>query len=277
MARNLMQAGYSLIVHNSRRGPVDELAAEGAAAADSPCEVAGSCDIVVTMLPDSPDVEKVMLGPKGVLEGAKDGQAVIDMSTISPSVARNIYAIAREQQVSFLDAPVSGGEPGAVNATLSIMVGGDKETFERRLPIFQALGKNVVYMGESGSGQSAKLCNQVICALNILSVAEGLTLGIKSGLDPEALLSAISAGSAGSWMLSNLGPKMIAHDWTPGFRIELQQKDLRLVAEATSDLKLPLPGTALVRELFRCAEALGHGKDGTQALIAAIEAMSDEQ
>lgn len=271
MARNLMKAGYVLAVHNRSRGAIDELASEGAVPADSPLEVARASDVVITMLPDSPDVEQVVLGPNGLLQGAASGLVVIDMSTISPRVARSVYGASRERGVSFLDAPVSGGETGAKAATLSIMVGGDREALERCGPVLEALGKSIVYMGESGSGQAAKLCNQVICALTILAVSEGLLLGKKAGLDPETLLSAVTGGAAASWMLSNLGPKMTASDWRPGFKVMLQQKDLRLALETARDLGLPLPGTALVGELFRAVQAHGRGADGTQALITALE------
>ncbi|MBI2842211.1 MAG: NAD-binding protein [Armatimonadetes bacterium] len=274
MARNLIKAGYSVTVHSRSRGPVDELAADGAAVASSSAEAAASSDVVITMLPDSPDVELVVMGPAGVLEGARTGSVVVDMSTISPEVARSIYAAAREKGVSFLDAPVTGGETGAIGAALSIMVGGDRDAFERCLPVLKAMGKNVVYMGPSGNGQSTKLCNQVICALNILAVSEGLTLAARAGLDLESALSAVSGGSAGSWMLSNLGPKMIARDWRPGFKVSLQIKDLRLVMESAEELDLPLPGTALVRELLRSVEAHGRGSDGTQALVTAIELLA---
>lgn len=268
MARHLLKAGYDLTVYNRSRPPVDELAAEGAKAAESASGAAASADFIITMLPDSPDVDLVVREIEQVIQ---TGQTVIDMSTISPSVARTIAARLQESEVSFLDAPVSGGEKGAVEATLSIMVGGEEETYQRALPILQVLGKNIVYMGPSGSGQATKLCNQVICGLNILAVCEGLTLGAKSGLDLEKLLSAISSGAAGSWMLSNLAPKMVQRDWRPGFKINLQQKDLRLALESAAEINLPLLGTSLVQQVLRIAQTAGAGEEGTQAAIKALE------
>ena len=274
MASNLLNAGFKVTVYGRRKLVVNELVAEGAVAAGSSREVAQASEVVITMLPDSPDVKEVVTGPNGILEGTRPGAAVIDMSTISPSVAREIAGIAAEKGVDFLDAPVSGGEPGAITATLSIMVGGREEVFRKCLPIFEALGKNITYMGESGMGQAAKLCNQVICVLNIQAVCEGLTLGSKFGLDMEKLLSVVSAGAASSWMLSNLGPKMLARDFEPGFKVKLQQKDLRLALAAAEELQLPLPGTALVQQMFRAVEASGMGEKGTQALITAIEKLA---
>jgi len=275
MARNLLKAGYKVTIYGRRKPVVDEMVAEGAAAAGSPCGVARASDIVIIMLPDSPDVREVVTGEDGVLQGARPGMAVVDMSTISPSVAREIFGLAAAKGVDFLDAPVSGGETGAVAGTLSIMVGGEREAYERCLPVFQALGKNITYMGESGAGQMTKLSNQIICALNIQAACEGLMLGAKAGLDMEKLLSVVSSGAAGSWMLSNLAPKMLERDFEPGFKVRLQQKDLRLALAAAEELKLPLPGTALVQQLFRAVEAAGMGEKGTQALILALEKLAD--
>lgn len=274
MARNLLKSGFSLTVHNRSRSAVDELAAEGAAPAQSSAEVAKASDIVITMLPDSPDVEAVVLAESGALEGARTGSIIIDMSTISPTVAQRIAEKARAVGVSFLDAPVSGGETGAIAATLSIMVGGDQKAFDRARPVFAALGKTITRIGPSGSGQIAKLCNQVICVLNILAVSEALTLGKKAGLDLDILLQAVSGGAASSWVLSTLGPKMINRDWAPGFKIDLQQKDLRLVEEFAESLNLPLPGATLVRQLFRAVQAEGRGSDGHQTLVRTIERLA---
>jgi len=274
MALNLLKAGYALTVHNRSRAAVDELAREGALAASSSAEVAATSGVVITMVPDSPDVQDVVLGEAGVLEGAKPGTVVIDMSTISPLVAQEIAAKARAVGVSFLDAPVSGGVTGAAAGTLSIMVGGDSAAFERALPVLQALGKTITHMGPSGSGQTTKLCNQVICVVNILGVAEAIALGRKAGLDMDKLMQAVSGGSASSWTLTNVGPKMINRDWTPGFRIDLQQKDLRLVEEFAQSLNMPILGTALVRQLFRVVQAEGRGADGIQAMITALEKLA---
>jgi len=268
MARNLLGAGFELTVYNRSRPAMDELARHGAEPASSPNQAVSRADFVITMLPDSPDVESVV----GTVEpDLSSGQTFIDMSTISPAVARKLAEDLAVRGVRFLDAPVTGGEKGAIEGSLSIMVGGDEAVFERALPLFRAMGKNIVHMGPSGSGQAAKLCNQVICGLNILAVCEGLALGAKSGLSLQKLLSAISGGAAGSWMLSNLAPKMLERDWRPGFKIRLQQKDLRLALESAAHLTLPLPGTGLAHQLFRIAEAAGAGEEGTQAAIKALE------
>jgi len=271
MALNLLEAGYPLTVWNRTRSKVDELLAMEATAAESPREVAEKSDVVITMVTDSPDVEEVALGPQGVIHGAHLGLVFVDMSTISPTVARRVAEELSRKGVRMLDAPVSGGEVGAREATLSIMVGGSKKTFDECLPIFKALGKRITYMGPNGMGQTAKLCNQVICALNIQAVCEGLMLGARAGLDLSKLLKVVTAGAAGSWMLSNLGPKMIDRDFRPGFKISHQQKDLRLVLSFAAELGLPLPGTALVQQMLRAVEAEGLGDKGTQAAIVAME------
>ena len=271
MALNLLKAGYPMVVWNRTRSKMKSLLEAGAEGADSPREVAEKSDVVITMVTDSPDVEEVILGPNGVIHGAHPGLVVIDMSTISPTVTRRIAQKLAEKGVKMLDAPVSGGDIGAKKGTLSIMVGGPKETFEECLPIFKVLGKKITYMGPSGMGQTTKLCNQVICALNIQAVCEGLMLGAAAGLDLKKLLEVVTAGAAGSWMLSNLGPKMIERDFRPGFKISHQQKDLRLVLSFASELKLPLPGTALVQQMLRSVEAEGLGDEGTQAAIVAME------
>ncbi len=271
MALNLLKAGYPLTVWNRTKSKMDDLVAMGAYGASSPKEVAERSDVVITMVTDSPDVEDVLLGSNGVIHGGRPGLIVIDMSTISPLVTRRISSELAKRGIKMLDAPVSGGEKGAKEATLSIMVGGPRDAFEECLPIFECLGKKITYMGQTGMGQTAKLCNQVICALNIQAVCEGLMLGAMAGLDLKRLLEAVSAGAASSWMLLNLGPKMIERDFKPGFKIRHQQKDLRLALELAAELKLPLPGTALVQQMLRIAEAEGLGEEGTQAAIAAME------
>jgi 3-hydroxyisobutyrate dehydrogenase len=271
MARNLLKAGYPLVVHNRSRAAVDELAKEGAQQAYSPHEVAEQCSVVITMLPDSPDVVQVVEGAGGIIEAARRGLVLIDMSTIMPHTAVEIATHLREHGVIMLDAPVSGGPQGAEAGTLSIMVGGDKEAFEKCLPVLQAMGRKIVHMGDNGHGAMAKLCNQVVCVLNLVGVAEMLVLARRANLDTERLLEALGAGAASSWMLLNQGPKMVARDFAPGFLIRLQQKDLRLVLSTAEELSLPLPGTALVQQLFRAVEASGEGDLGTQALIKAVE------
>lgn len=275
MAKNLIKAGYSLTVWNRTRSKMKELVSMKSNPADSPKEVAETSEIIITMVSDSPDVEEVILGPSGVIEGAKAGDIVIDMSTISPKVTKHIAKILTEKGIMMLDAPVSGGDVGAKNATLSIMVGGSEEVYERCLPILQVLGKRITYMGENGMGQMTKLCNQVICALNIEAVSEGLTLGARSGLDLTKLLQVVTGGAANSWMLTNLGPKMIHRDFRPGFKISHQQKDLRLALAAAQELNLPLLGTALVNQMLRVVEAAGFGDKGTQAAILAVEKLAN--
>lgn len=274
MAANLLKAGYPLTVWNRTRSKIDDLVRLNAKPGESPEDVAEKSDVVITMVSDSPDVEEVVLGPSGVIEGAKPGMVLIDMSTISPTVTRKIAEKLAKKDVKMLDAPVSGGDIGAKQGTLSIMVGGPKETFDECLPILEVLGKRITYMGTNGMGQATKLCNQVICVLNIEAVCEGLMLGAKLGLDLEKLLNVVTAGAAGSWMLANIGPKMIKRDFEPGFRISHQQKDLRLALTAAAEVSLPLPGTALVNQMFRSAEAEGLGAKGTQALIVAMEKLA---
>ncbi|RLI23422.1 hypothetical protein DRO47_00580 [Candidatus Bathyarchaeota archaeon] len=274
MAMNLLKAGYPLTVWNRTRSKMEDLVKMGAAPGESPKDVAEKSDVVITMVTDSAAVEAVILGPSGVIEGVRPGMIVIDMSTISPSVTRRIAEKLKEKGVEMLDAPVSGGDIGAKQGTLSIMVGGSEEVFKECLPIFKVLGKRITYMGTNGMGQMTKLCNQVICALNIQAVCEGLILGAKAGLDLEKLLSVVTAGAAGSWMLSNLGPKIIKRDFEPGFKMVHQLKDLRLALAQASELNVPLPGTALVNQMFKAVEAAGLGEKGTQAAIVAVEKLA---
>lgn len=274
MAMNLLKAGYPLTVWNRTRSKMEDLVKMGAAPGESPKDVAEKSDVVITMVTDSAAVEAVILGPSGVIEGVRPSMIVIDMSTISPSVTRRIAEKLKEKGVEMLDAPVSGGDIGAKQGTLSIMVGGSEEVFKECLPIFEVLGKRITYMGTNGMGQMTKLCNQVICALNIQAVCEGLMLGAKAGLDLEKLLSVVTAGAAGSWMLSNLGPKIIKRDFEPGFKMVHQLKDLRLALAQASELNVPLPGTALVNQMFKAVEAAGLGEKGTQAAIVAVEKLA---
>lgn len=274
MATNILKAGYPLTVWNRTREKMRGLVSMGALPGESPKDVAEKSDVVITMVADSPDVEQVILGPQGVIEGAHPGLIVVDMSTISPSVTRRIAKELEKKGIRMLDAPVSGGDVGAKQGTLSIMVGGPEDAFKECLPIFEVLGKRITYMGPSGSGQITKLCNQVICALNIQAVCEGLMLAAKAGLDLEKMLNVVTGGAASSWMLSNLAPKMIKRDFEPGFKISHQLKDLRHALSLAEDLKIPLPGTALVSQLFRIVEALGMGDRGTSAAIVGMERIS---
>lgn len=271
MARNLLAAGYELTAYNRTPEKAEELLALGAKPAQSPKEVAEQSDIVISIVTDSPDVEEVALGEAGVLRGIGVGGLYIDMSTISPSVARRVAEAFDAAGAAMLDAPVSGGDKGARERTLSIMVGGGEAAFAAALPVLRAMGRNVVHVGGPGMGQTVKLCNQVICGLNLLAAAEGLAFAARSGADLEKVLQVVTEGAAGSWILKNLGPKMIAGDYAPGFMVKLQQKDLRLALEEAADRFLPLPGTALVQQLFRVVQALGAADEGTQALIKAYE------
>lgn len=274
MATNLVRAGFEVAVYSRTRSKVAALEKIGAFAAGSPSEVARFGDVTILMLPDAPDDEAVLFGPSGVVDGASPGHVVIDMATISPSATRAFASRLAERGLEMLDAPVSGGERGAREATLAIMVGGKQEVFERCLPIFEALGRKVTFMGPHGCGQMTKLCNQVAGVLTLQSVVEALLLARAGGLEPQKVLEVLSAGSADSWNLRNQGPKMLSRDFAPGFMIRLQQKDLRIAMETAAELGLPLPGTAIVRELFRVVEAYGGGDLGVQALVTALEKMA---
>ena len=276
MAINLVKAGYALTVYDVDAAAVGEVVAEGARQAASSSEVARHADITITMVPDSPDVEKVIFGADGVLEGVPSGGIVVDMSTISPKVTCELAAALSEKGAEMLDAPVSGGQQGAIDGTLSIMAGGKQEVFNKCLPLFEVMGGNVVLMGGNGAGQTTKLCNQVICGLTILAAAEGVMLARHSGVDLDKMLRIVTKGLAGSNILSQLGPKMVAGDLAPGFMVDLQQKDLRLALNAAEELTTPLPGTALVKQLFCVAQADGRGREGTQTMITVLEKLSGQ-
>jgi 3-hydroxyisobutyrate dehydrogenase len=275
MAQNLRKAGLEVTVWNRSRPGIEDLVADGATEAASPQEVAQRSDVVITILGDSPDTENIALGENGVIHGAHAGLVHIDMSTISPAVTRSIAERYASSGVEMLDAPVSGGETGAINGTLSIMCGGKREVFDRCLPVFEAMGKTIVYCGPSGSGQIVKLCNQVIVGLNNLAMGEALVLARKAGVEPATMLQAVSAGAASSWALTNLGPRILQGDFKPGFKIAHQQKDLRLALELANQGSTPLPGTALVHQLFAALEAEGMGEAGTQALVKALEKLAN--
>jgi len=274
MALNLLKAGFELTVYNRSKPPVDALLAAGASSADSPKAVAERSDVVITMVTDSEAVTQVVLGDGGVAQGAHPGLTLIDMSTISPAVAKSLSASLRTKGVAMLDAPVSGGDKGAREATLTIMVGGPPAEFSRCLPVLQALGKKVVLMGEAGAGQFTKLANQILVACNMVGVSECINYAKKAGLDPDLVIDSLSAGAASSWSLINLGPKEAARDFAPGFKVKLLQKDLRYLLTSASDLDAPLPATALVHQLYRHLEENGMGDLGTQALVTAIEALA---
>jgi 3-hydroxyisobutyrate dehydrogenase len=271
MARNILKAGFPLRVWNRTASRMDELAAEGAGPASSPGDLAFHSDIIITCVSDTPDVEQVLLGEGGVIHGARPGSLVIDMSTISPQATQRIAAQLAERHIHMLDAPVSGGSEGAARGTLSIMVGGDVTQFERALPVFQAMGTTITHLGPVGAGQTTKLVNQILVVGHALAMSEALLFAQAGGVDLRKALEAVSGGAAGSWMLSNRGPQILARDWRPGFTIDLQQKDLRLVLQEADRLGVPLPGTALIHQLYRTLQARGLGHEGNHALIKALE------
>ena len=271
MARNLLKAGYSLVVHSRSRGPVDEIVKAGATAAASSKDVAAQCDVLITMLPNSPEVEQVVLGAGGVIEGARRGMILADMSTISPIVSQKVGKALEAKGVAMLDAPVSGGEKGAIDGALSIMVGGDKATFERVLPIFQAMGKTITLLGPLGFGGFTKLANQIIVAVNLTALAEALTLGKKAGLDRELLLTALAGGLAGSKCLDQKKANYVGNTYNPGFKIDLHFKDLGLIMESGRALGVPLPTTAVVQELFSALRVKGRGGLDHSGVITLLE------
>ena len=272
MAKNLMDAGHELVVHNRSPEKAEELAEEGnATAAESPREVAEACDIVITMLPDSPDVEAVVAGEGGILEGLRDGALLVDMSTISPVVTEELAVKIREKGASMLDAPVSGGDVGAIEGALSIMVGGSQEDFERARPLFDVMGKVATHVGPIGAGQVVKACNQIVVALTIEAVSEALVLGSKGGVAPEKLVEALSGGLAGSAVMETKKEKFFYHDFEPGFRIELHHKDLGIALAAGREYGVALPVTAIVDQMLAASKAKGRGDRDHSALLTLLE------
>ena len=274
MSRNLLDAGHDLTVWNRTPERAEPLVEAGATLADSPAQVAGRVDVVISCVSDTPDVKEVLLGDAGVVAGADAGTLVIDCSTISPQVTRDIAAALAERNIEMLDAPVSGGSEGAANGTLSIMVGGPEEQFTRARPLFDAMGDTVTHVGGHGDGQAVKLVNQILVVHNMLGVSEALLLAAAEGLDLERTLDAVSGGAAGSWMLSNRGPQAIVRDWSPGFTVDLQQKDLRLVLEAFERLQIPAIGTSVISQLYATLQRRGFGDEGNHALVKALEHLS---
>ena len=271
MARRLIGGRHHLRVFNRTAAKARALASDGAFVATDIGEAANGAEIIFIMVPDTPDVEAVVAALEPSL---KRDQLVIDMSTVSPDGERAIAQRLREKDVAYLDAPVSGGETGAIEGTLTIMVGGPQDAFNRARPLFELMGKRITLMGPSGAGQTTKLANQIAVALTLEATAEALLFAREGGLDPARALEAISAGAAGSWQMSNLGPKIIAKDYRPGFFIKLIRKDLRLVAGAANENNLALPGLTLMASLFNAAAALGHDMDGTQAVAAALDSIA---
>src|SRR5215204_7784064 len=277
MAKNLIEAGYDLVVYNRTREKTEELASEGATVAGSPKEVAEQSDVSITMLPDSPQVEEVLAGEEGVLEGIKEGALVVDMSTISPVVTGELAKKAEEKGASMLDAPVSGGDVGAIDGTLSIMVGGGEEEFERALPLFEVMGETVTHVGPVGTGQVVKAANQIVVALTIEAVSEALVLGSKGGVPPEKILDVLGGGLAGNKVMEVKREKMLEHSFDPGFRVELHHKDLGIALAAGREYGVTLPVTAIVDQMLETLKMLGRGDQDHSALLTLIEESSGHE
>lgn len=274
MAHNLLKEGFPLRVWNRTASRMEALVEAGAEAGESPQDVAANSDIIITCVSDTPDVEAVILGENGVIHGAKSGSLVVDCSTISPQVTRDIAAKLQEKGVHMLDAPISGGSEGAAKGTLSIMVGGEADQFARAKPAFDAMGSTITHVGGTGVGQTVKLVNQVLVVGNCLAMCEALLLAEAGGADLQKTFDAISKGAAGSWMFSNRAPQIMRRDWSPGFTVALQQKDLRLVRDAADELGVPLVGTSLIFNLYRTLEKMGLQEEGNHALVKALENLS---
>jgi 3-hydroxyisobutyrate dehydrogenase len=275
MAANLVRAGHDVTVWNRTRSRTADLEAAGAAVAANPAELAATCDITMVCVSDTPDVEKVTLGEAGLVEGLGAGKLVVDHSTISASATRRLAAAVQEIGADWVDAPVSGGSEGAERGTLSIMAGGDAENVERARPFMESYGSSITHVGPIGAGQMVKQVNQVLVVVTGLAVSEALLLAKAGGLDLDATIEAVKGGGAGSWMLANRGPQIVDRDWRPGFTIDLQQKDLRLVLESADELAVPLPATSIVFQMYRALQRRGLGAEGNHALVKALEEMAD--
>jgi len=273
MTHNLLKAGNAVTVWNRTPARMDEFTAAGAQTASSPAELAARCDVILICVSDTPDVEQVLFGENGVSAGIKSGALVIDHSTISPQKTVEMARRLNAQEVAYLDAPVSGGSEGAAKGTLSIMLGGAAADVERAMPVLQAYGKTITHVGAQGAGQMAKLVNQILVVINQLAASEALLFAQAGGLDLAKTIEAVKGGAAGSWMLANRGPQMIVRDFRPGFTIDLQQKDLRLVLESADQMGVPLLATSLVFQLYRTLQAQGLGGDGNHGLVKALEQM----
>jgi len=277
MASNLVAAGYDVVVWNRTPAKAESIVDAGATMASSPAALAEAADVVMVCVSDTPDVEAVVFGSAGIAEGLRPEGLILDHSTISPAASQSFAARVAERGGHWLDAPVSGGSEGAVNGTLSIMIGGAADQVDRVRPFLQVVGKTITHVGPHGAGQLVKAVNQILVVLNQLAVSEALLLAQAGGLDLDSTLAAVEGGAAGSWMLSHRGPQMIKRDWRPGFTIDLQQKDLRLVLEAADRLGVPVPGTSLVFQMYRALQEQGLGGDGNHALVKALEMMSGHQ
>ena len=275
MCGHLLDAGHEATVFNRTRARAEPLLEKGAAWAGSPAEVAAASEIVFTMVGFPADMREVVLGENGALSAAAPGSALVDMSTSEPSLAVEIYEAARARDVQSVDAPVSGGDVGARNATLSIMAGGDREAFERVRPLFEVLGKTIVHQGGPGAGQHTKMVNQILIASGMIGVCEALLYGYKAGLDLETVMESVSGGAAGSWSLSNYGPRMLKGDFEPGFFVEHFVKDMEIALGEARRMNLALPGLALAHELYVALKAQGGARKGTQALLLALARLSE--
>lgn len=279
MVRNLVAAGWEVVVHNRSRGAVDELAGESelVTAAESPLDVANQTSMVVTMLPDSPDVEAVVFGENGLLEGMNDGDLLVDMSSIAPATAIAVNDALKKRGASALDAPVSGGDKGAIAGTLSIMVGGTEQDFQRAHPMFEVVGATIVHCGDSGAGQTVKACNQVVVAIAYEAVSEALVLGSKAGVDPEKIIQVLNGGLAATRVLEMRGPTMIEHNFAPGFRINLHRKDLGIALATGKANNVPLPVTSVVSEMYESLVARGDGDLDHSAMLKFLENAANHQ
>jgi 2-hydroxy-3-oxopropionate reductase len=274
MSRNLIKAGYQVVVYDIVPESVAAMAAAGASAGKSAKDVAARSDITITMVPDGPEVEAAVLGPEGALAGAKAGAIFVDMSSISPIVAQKVGAACAAKGIEFLDAPVSGGEPKAIDGTLAIMVGGKQEVFDQTLPLFQAMGSSAILTGPIGAGNVTKLANQIMVAVNIAAMSEALVLATKAGLDPEVVFHAVKGGLAGSAVLNAKAPMVISRNFKPGFRIRLHQKDLRNALLVAESMKVSLPFTSLVQQVLMALMNSGRGDLDHSAIAAFIEDMA---
>ncbi|MGB5224501.1 MAG: 2-hydroxy-3-oxopropionate reductase [Arenicellales bacterium] len=274
MALNLLRAGYTVRVWARRSESMQPLIEAGATACSSPADAASGADIIITNVSDTIDVEQVILGDSGVIEGAASGSVVVDMSTISPSVTRDIAARLAEGGVEMLDAPVSGGEKGAIDGTLSIMIGGKAAVFDRVLPVFEVLGSNIVLIGDNGAGQVTKACNQTVIAQTISAIGEAFVLATAAGVDPARVREALLGGFAGSRVLDSHGGRMLAHDFKPGFKSKLHQKDMRIVLETAHELGIALPGAALATQMINALVGSGGGEDDSCAILRLQEQLA---
>ncbi len=274
IARNILKAGFPLVVHNRSRAAVDELVAEGAEPAHSPAEVAAKVDVVFTNLPDSPDVESVVLGPNGILEAGRPGLVFVDNSTIKPATARLLAERLAQKGIAALDAPVSGGDVGARNATLTIMVGGEADALQKVMPVFEAMGKTITHIGGPGTGQIAKACNQIMVAAQMAAMGELLVFAKKAGADPQKVVAAIKGGAAQCWTLDVKPPRLFEGNRAPGFKAYMQAKDLNIVMESAREYDCPLPLTAETHRLYQSMLSMGLGEQDNSAVIAVLESLA---